>query len=494
MTSQPPALHPSRRSAVPPFEVMDVLDRVAVLRADGRDVISLCAGEPSGGAPSQVSAAAAELHASGRALTYTSALGIRELRQELAGHYRRWYGLDVDPARVAITTGSSGGFLLAFLAAFEAGDRVALGPARLPGLPQHPAARSAARSSRSTAGREMRFQPTPELLEQAHRVGAARRAHPRLARESDWHHGRPGRADRDLAVVRGQRRAARQRRDLPRRDLPGAGCARPAGRLRVGAATQSAIVISSFSKYWGMTGWRLGWMLLPEDLARPVDALAGNLALCPPAPAQYAAVAAFTAESYRECDAAVAEFARDAEAVAGQRCPPRLGTGRPRRRRVLLLRRPRDRSSSAGPARRHTAARCSRRSGVAITPGGDFDDRAGARSRAAQLRRRRHGRGRRGDRANRRLQRALTATVESWAGSPTWSTSSARGSARQLQPRGRRRRASCRRSTRCARGCGRSTSAGRRRRRRRRSTGCTCRVTELVRDRLPRAVRQPRTS
>src|SRR5690349_7080866 len=105
---------------------MDVLDRVAVLRAQGRDVVSLCAGEPSGGAPTLVSEAAARIHTSGRALTYTSALGIRELRSEIAAHYGRWYGVDVDPARVAITTGSSGGFVLAFLAAFEAGDRVAL--------------------------------------------------------------------------------------------------------------------------------------------------------------------------------------------------------------------------------------------------------------------------------------------------------------------------------------------------------------------------------
>ena len=134
MTTAPRSLQPSRRSQVPPFEVMDVLDRVAVLRAAGRDVVSLCAGEPSGGAPSLVSEAAARIHASGRALTYTSALGIRELRAELAAHYRRWYGLEVDPARVAITTGSSGGFVLAFLAAFEAGDRVAL--AR-PGYPAY---------------------------------------------------------------------------------------------------------------------------------------------------------------------------------------------------------------------------------------------------------------------------------------------------------------------------------------------------------------------
>ncbi len=170
MTSVPGPFQPSRRSAVPPFEVMDVLDRVAVLRGQGRDVISLCAGEPSGGAPSAVSAAAAQLHASRRPLTYTSALGIHELRQELAGHYRRWYGLDIDPARVAITTGSSGGFLLAFLAAFEAGDRVALA------RPGYPAYRNILRALgcevvEIDCGPEVRYQPTTHLLDEALKSG-----------------------------------------------------------------------------------------------------------------------------------------------------------------------------------------------------------------------------------------------------------------------------------------------------------------------------------
>ncbi|MEO6998327.1 MAG: aminotransferase class I/II-fold pyridoxal phosphate-dependent enzyme, partial [Terracoccus sp.] len=146
---------------------MDVLDRVAVLRASGRDVISLCAGEPAGGAPSLVSQAAAALHRSGRALTYTSALGIHELRSELAGHYGRWYDLDLDPARVAVTTGSSGAFVLAFLAAFSVGDRVALA------RPGYPAYRNILHALGCEVvsidcGPEVRFQPTPELLDAAH--------------------------------------------------------------------------------------------------------------------------------------------------------------------------------------------------------------------------------------------------------------------------------------------------------------------------------------
>ncbi|MGO1885471.1 MAG: aminotransferase class I/II-fold pyridoxal phosphate-dependent enzyme, partial [Citricoccus sp.] len=120
------SLGPSSRSQVPDFQVMTILGRVAELRAAGADVVSLCAGEPGGGAPTAVNARAAEVHASGRALNYTPTLGIAELRQAIAEHYGRWYGLDVDPARVAVTTGSSGAFMLGFLAAFSPGDRVAM--------------------------------------------------------------------------------------------------------------------------------------------------------------------------------------------------------------------------------------------------------------------------------------------------------------------------------------------------------------------------------
>lgn len=105
---------------------MAILDRVAALRDSGREVWSLCAGEPSGGAPTDVRALARDLHASDDPLGYTGPLGSMELRRAVADHHRRWYGLDVDPSSVAITTGASGGFVLAFLAAYDAGDRVAV--------------------------------------------------------------------------------------------------------------------------------------------------------------------------------------------------------------------------------------------------------------------------------------------------------------------------------------------------------------------------------
>lgn len=383
MTSAPPSLpvrrslSASTRSRVAPFEVMDILDRVAVLRAAGRDVVSLCAGEPSGGAPSAVSQAAAQLHASGRALTYTSALGIRELRAELAAHYRRWYGLDVDPARVAVTTGSSGGFVLAFLAAFEAGDRVALA------RPGYPAYRNVLRALgcevvEVDCGPDARYQPTPDALAAAHAQAPlaglvlASPANPtgtmvtraELAAVSQWcaEHGVRLVSDEIYHGV----------------TYPEPGAPDPRG-VCAWELDESAVVVSSFSKYWGMTGWRLGWMLLPEDLARSVEALAGNVSLCPPAPAQYAAVAAFTDESYAECDAAVAEFARTRGLLLDNAGLLGWGEAAPADGAFYYY-------ADLGPQRARWrdapsyAAALLEQAGVAVTPGVDFDDRAGARS------------------------------------------------------------------------------------------------------------------
>ncbi|MFD1212192.1 aminotransferase class I/II-fold pyridoxal phosphate-dependent enzyme [Arthrobacter sp. GCM10027362] len=304
-----PPLKASGRALVPPFEVMNILSRVADLQAAGRDVISLCAGEPSGGAPRAVSAEAARIHASGLALTYTGALGIRPLRAAVAAHYGRWYGLDVAPEEVAITTGSSGAFMLAFLAAFDHGDRVALA------RPGYPAYRNILRALgcevvEIDCGPAQRYQPTPEQLDAAAAHGAldglvlASPANPtgtmvtrtELAALTAWcaangvrlvsdeiYHGITYPADPQAPDARGV-------------------CAWELDR--------TGVAVSSFSKYWGMTGWRLGWALMPEDLAGAMEALAGNVALCPPAPAQLAAVEAFTEESYAGADAAVAGYAK----------------------------------------------------------------------------------------------------------------------------------------------------------------------------------------
>jgi aspartate/methionine/tyrosine aminotransferase len=295
-------LGPSRRADVPPFAVMSILNRVAQLRAQGREVISLCAGEPSQGAPADVRRRAAELMVDRTPLGYTETFGIKPLRREIAAHYRRWYSLDVDEDQIALTTGSSGAFLLGFLAAFDQGDRVAL---TRPGYPAYRniLASLGCRVVELACGPSERFQPSVEMLEQAHAAAplaglvVASPANPtgtmiapdHLAELSAWCR------DHEVRLVSDEIYHGITDRTVT------ASCAWEHDR--------EAIVISSFSKYWGMTGWRLGWSLVPADLVTAFDALTGNFTLCPPVPAQHAAIAAFTEESYREADAAVAAFA-----------------------------------------------------------------------------------------------------------------------------------------------------------------------------------------
>lgn len=355
----------SSRSKVDPFEVMTVLDRVARLRAEGRDVISLCAGEPAGGAPSAVNREAARLHAAGTPFGYTPALGIAALRERLAEHYGRWYPVELDPGRVAITTGSSGGFLLTFLAAFDAGDAVAL--AR-PGYPAYRNILSSlgCRVVELDCGPEVRFQPTVAQLAAAHReqplkgLILASPANPtgtmvtrtELAAIVDW-----CRANGVLLVS-----------DEIYHGVTYDGT-RGASALEFG---DDAVVVSSFSKYWGMTGWRLGWLVLPPGLVDAVDALSGNLALCPPAPAQHAALAAFTPESYAECDAAIQGFAAARQLLL--EAQPRLGWGvaAPADGAFYYYAHLGAQLERFGDSSRY-AAQLLDATGVALTPGRDFD-------------------------------------------------------------------------------------------------------------------------
>jgi aspartate/methionine/tyrosine aminotransferase len=300
-------MKPSHRAAVPPFAVMSILNRVAELRAQGREIISLCAGEPSQGAPPDVRRRAAELMVDRTPLGYTETFGIKPLRREIAAHYRRWYSLQIPEDQIALTTGSSGAFLLSFLAAFDQSDRVALT------RPGYPAYRNILASLgcqvvELACGPAERFQPSVDMLEEAHAAAplaglvVASPANPtgtmidrhRLAELAGWC------CDHEVRLVSDEIYHGITDHTVE------ASCAWEHDR--------EAVVICSFSKYWGMTGWRLGWSLVPADLVSDFDALAGNFALCPPVPAQHAAIAAFTEESYREADAAVGAFA-DARAI-----------------------------------------------------------------------------------------------------------------------------------------------------------------------------------
>ncbi|MET1152838.1 aminotransferase class I/II-fold pyridoxal phosphate-dependent enzyme [Arthrobacter sp.] len=358
---------------------MNILDRVAQMRAAGRDVISLCAGEPSGGAPRAVSEQAARIHASGLALTYTSALGIRELRTAIAGHYRRWYGLDVAPEEVAVTTGSSGGFLLAFLSAFNPGDRVALA------RPGYPAYRNILRALgcevvEIDCGPEVRYQPTPELLDTAAAAQGplsglvlASPANPtgtmvsrsELAALTAWcaEHGVRLVSDE---IYHGITYPA----DPAEPDARGT-CAWELDR--------TGVVISSFSKYWGMTGWRLGWTLMPSDLAPAIEALAGNVALCPPAPAQLAALEAFSEESYEQAEAAVAAFAEVRAVLLQNLDRLQWGTAAPADGAFYLYADLGDQLRGFADSADYCRALLEEE-GVALVPGADFDAVNGTRS------------------------------------------------------------------------------------------------------------------
>jgi len=297
---------------VPAFQVMQITDEIARRRLSGHDVVSLCAGEPSARpAPGTLKPAG-----------YTGPLGTMPLREAIAEHYRRWYAVDIDPHRVAVTTGSSGAFQLAFLTAFDPGDRVALAE---PGYPAYRNILTALDIDviELRAGPEMRYQPTPELLDAAEaRVGPlaglilASPANPTgtmLAREEladlvAWTTAHGVRLISD-EIYHGI-------------TYPEPGDADPRG-VSVTELDAEAIVINSFSKYWGMTGWRLGWAVLPEGLVAPFEALASNFALSPPAPAQEFAMGAFSDDSYYERDRVVAGFRRartlilDAESELG---------------------------------------------------------------------------------------------------------------------------------------------------------------------------------
>jgi len=284
---------PSQRSGIPPFYVMDVWLAAAERQRTHGDLVNLSAGQPSAGAPTAVrDAAVAALHRN--QLGYTVALGIPELRTAIAGSYQDRHGLEVDPGDVVITTGSSGGFLLAFLACFDVGDRVAIAS---PGYPCYRNILSALGCEvvELPCGPDTRFQPTLQMLTEldppVSGVIVASPANPtgtviapeELAAIAAWCETSGVRLISD-EVYHG----------LVYPGAPATSCAWETSR--------ESIVVNSFSKYFAMTGWRLGWLLVPDELKRAVDRLTGNFTICPPVLPQLAAVAAFTPESVAEAE------------------------------------------------------------------------------------------------------------------------------------------------------------------------------------------------
>ena len=354
------------RANVPPFHVMDLLAAANKRAAEHGDLLNLVAGQPSTPAPLAVRRAAADALETDL-LGYTVALGIPELREAIASHHKRFHGIDVSADDVVVTTGSSGGFLLAFLAAFESGDRVAI--AR-PGYPCYRNVLTALGCEvvELPTGPEDRFQPTVAMLEgldvPLKGLVVASPANPtgtmllpaELAALAQWcdAHG--------VQLISDEIYHGISYGDAP-------------SHASAWETSREAVVFNSFSKYFCMTGWRIGWMLVPERLKRAVDVLTGNFTICPPALSQRAAIAAFADASYDECNANVARYATNRGLLLDGL--PRLGIDRlaPADGAFYVY-------ADVGHLTDDSMAFCHRllrETGVATAPGIDFDTSTGSR-------------------------------------------------------------------------------------------------------------------
>jgi aspartate/methionine/tyrosine aminotransferase len=356
---------PSRRSAVAPFIAMDVLRETRVLEREGRRIVHMELGEPGAPAPLAVREAAARALGEG-VIGYAEALGRPELRARIARHYAETYNVELSPERVVVTTGSSGAFLLAFLAGFEAGARIAL---TAPGYPAYANILAALGLEPVfiEIGRETRFAPTAEKLAAAHsekRIDGALLASP-----------------------------ANPTGTMIPRDEFAKICAfcEEAGILLVSdeiyhglsydqpcetalAHSRSAIVVNSFSKYYAMTGWRLGWLVAPESFVRPIERLQQSLAISAPTLSQIAALAAFDATA--ELEAVKAGYARS-RALLLERLPKLGFTDFAPPDGAFYI------YADISRFTADSAAFCERmlkEAGVATTPGVDFDRARGRRA------------------------------------------------------------------------------------------------------------------
>ncbi|MGY4454474.1 aspartate/methionine/tyrosine aminotransferase [Bradyrhizobium sp. i1.3.1] len=277
-------LEPSRRSDVPPFMVMDVMAAAARIEAAGGHVIHMEVGQPATGAPKTAIAAAHAALEAGR-IDYTSALGIPSLRERIARHYRDAYGCDVSPERIVVTTGSSGGFILAFLSMFAPGDRVAV---TVPGYPpyRHILTALGCEPVLIETTNDTRHALTGEALLAAHRKAP-------LKGVLVGSPANPTGTMMSREALAGLIAAAEDAgiRFISDEIYHGLDYAFPAATAA--ALSEHALVINSFSKYFCMTGWRVGWMVVPEILVRPIERLQQNLSISVPSLSQIAAEAAF---------------------------------------------------------------------------------------------------------------------------------------------------------------------------------------------------------
>lgn len=291
----------SRRSDVAPFLALDMLKAANERASCGDDVLHMEIGEPSARPPAAAIAAAERAMREGRT-GYTESLGIAELRERIAKDYASRHGIAVDPGRVIITTGSSAAFVLAFLAAFDSGDRVAITE---PGYPAYPKLLSALGIEPVViaAGAEHGFKLTPELLDRTirtqgpvHGIMIASPANPTGTMLS--------RAELSALVDYCRDAGIRLLSDEIYHGITFSG----PGTTALGLWDE-AVVINSFSKYYCLTGWRIGWMITPEAMVRPIEKTAQNFYISVPTISQYAALAAMDCNA--ELDRHVAAYAKN---------------------------------------------------------------------------------------------------------------------------------------------------------------------------------------
>ena len=284
----------SERADIAPFLVMEMMRAAAQREAAGGDVVHMEVGQPSTPAPSGARSAAKSAIDSD-VLGYTTAVGIEPLRQRLAQHYADWYGHDTDADRIVVTQGASGAFTLAFLSCFESGDRVAV---TSPGYPCYRNTLEALDIEviEIAVTPETGFRLTAEGVESAGSFDGLVVASPanptgtmlmadELRRLARWCHGSGVRLVSDEIYH---------------------GIAYGTEAATAAAHSPSAVVVNSFSKYFSMTGWRLGWLLLPPELVAPVERLAQNATIAAATVSQHAALGAF--DSIDELEANVARY------------------------------------------------------------------------------------------------------------------------------------------------------------------------------------------
>lgn len=352
----------SKRGDVDPFIVMDVMEAARKREAAGEDVIHMEVGQPASHAPLRAREAAARAVME-EPLGYTVALGLPALRERLSRLYRDWYGVDAPAERIVVTAGSSAGFLLAFLALFDAGNRVAT---VAPGYPSYRNILSALDIDvlEMQGEAERGWRATPGMISGAGAIDGLLVASP----------SNPTGAMLDLPALKDLIAASAAKNAAFISDEIYHGLIFGERAHTALEATDDAIVINSFSKYFSMTGWRIGWMVVPPELVRTIERLAQNLFICPPHVSQVAALAALDAEE--ECQANLAVYARNRDILLDEL--PRAGFDRlaPCEGAFYLYA---EIDHLAEDSRAFCDAMLAE-AGVAATPGWDFDPLRGGRT------------------------------------------------------------------------------------------------------------------